>query len=152
VLAVPRPWLETGGAESTGVADESAGGVKLFGAQRPEPFPQAALLAGATADRAQNPTAACCPHNLELHAALMLRDLLPDLTRSHVRHASVWTLGPGDGAVATSRRVSRSYAEYEWSGVRRGLAASSSALRGSEDWALGRVQARGRRRWRSEPP
>jgi hypothetical protein len=71
---------------SPNVANELTRGIDLFGGQHPETLPWPALLAWTTTDRTEHRARPRRAHDLQLHAAFVLRDLLSDLADLHLAH------------------------------------------------------------------
>ena len=85
---------------SVGVAHELTRGVQLLAAQCPQSLAEPALLTWPTAHWPENPAPTGRAHHLELHPALVLGSLLPDLTDSDVCHRP--SVAPSDDERARS--------------------------------------------------
>jgi len=83
-------WIR--GRASINVPHELTSRIDLLGAQRPESLAKAAFLTWPAANGPQHPASTGRAYDLQLHATLVLGDLLPKLANADICHNQVCAL------------------------------------------------------------
>jgi hypothetical protein len=116
--AVASGTRDTSCESSARLAYQSARSVDLLRTQRPDSLAQAALLTRAATHGPQYPARSGRTYHLQSHAALVLRNLLPDLPDAHNRHVL---------SIPPRRSVSRGFTRH-WLGPAHPRRANCSPL------------------------